>query len=265
MTTAKTALKPDLRLQRVPEFKLYVDSSSAVQILTDSGTVWCGPYGLTLLDAFTRPRPVREVLDQIQPQITGVQDWLDLAGTLLQLHKAGVLREQTEARPAVATRANSFASPPIHIAMLNDTTRTAGFLAAIREVVRPGDVVVDIGTGTGILAVAAARAGARHVYAIEASAIGKGARAVFEANGLADRITLLEGWSTQLTLPERADVLVSEIIGNDPLGESILEYTRDALQRLLKPGARLVPGRLRLFGLPITIPRDEVEVMSRSG
>ena len=117
---------------------------------------------------------------------------------------------------------------------------------------------MDIGTGTGILAIAAARAGARHVYAIEASGIGKLAKEIFKANGLTDRITLIEGWSTQVNLPEKADVLISEIIGNEPLGERVLETTMDAMKRLLKPNARLVPNKVKIFGLPVTIPFTEL-------
>jgi precorrin-6B methylase 2 len=142
--------------------------------------------------------------------------------------------------------------------MLNDCQRTASYLAAIREVVRPGDVVVDLGTGTGVLAIAAARAGASRVYAIEASKIGKSAKAIFEANGLADKITLVQGWSTQISLPEKADVLISEIIGNEPLGEQVLEFTLDASKRLLKPNARLIPSRLKIYGLAVTIPETEL-------
>jgi hypothetical protein len=141
---------------------------------------------------------------------------------------------------------------------LKDRARTSSFLAGISEVVRSGDIVVDIGTGTGVLAVAAARAGARHVYAIESSAIGESAKAIFEANGLADRITLLRGWSTEISLPERADVLVSELIGDEPLGENVLKVTKDARKRLLKPEARLVPSEVQIFGLPVTIPRAEL-------
>jgi protein arginine N-methyltransferase 1 len=120
--------------------------------------------------------------------------------------------------------------------------------------VRPGDVVLDIGTGTGILAAAAARAGARRVYAVEAGAIGKAAQAVFETNGLSDRVTLIEGWSTEIDLPEKADVLVSEILSHDVFGESVLETTLDARQRLLKPGARLIPAQLSIFALPVVVP-----------
>jgi type I protein arginine methyltransferase len=153
---------------------------------------------------------------------------------------------------------HGFGSPSVQARMLNDRTRTSSFLAGIGEVVAAGDIVVDIGTGTGVLAIAAARAGAKHVYAIEASDIGRSAQAVFDANGVADRITLVRGWSTRTTLPERADVLVSEIIGDDPLAEDVVQVTMDARKRLLKPEARLVPGKARIFALPVTISRDEL-------
>ena len=142
----------------------------------------------------------------------------------------------------------------MHIAMLNDRRRTASFLAAIRRVVRPGDVVVDVGTGTGVLAIAAAQAGAARVYAVEATGIGKLAEANFRANGLQDRITLVPGWSMHVTLPERADVLVSEMIGNDPFGEQAIEITADARTRFLKPDARMVPRRVSVFALPVAVP-----------
>lgn len=135
----------------------------------------------------------------------------------------------------------------LHLDMLNDRTRTLSFIEAIRETVRPGDVVLDVGTGTGILAAAAARAGARHVYAIEAGQIHRVARELFASNNLSDRITLVKGWSTQVELPERADVLISEVIGHEPLAEDVLETTWDAVARLVKPDARLVPRRLRIF------------------
>jgi type I protein arginine methyltransferase len=145
-----------------------------------------------------------------------------------------------------------------HVNMLNDQARTSNYLASIREVVRQGDVVVDIGTGTGIYAIAAAHAGARHVYAIEADHIAWGARRLFEANGLADRISLIQGLSTRIWLPERADVLISEVIGDEPLAEHVIGITQDALRRLLKPGARLIPSRVKIFGVPVTIPDAEL-------
>ncbi|HEV7858806.1 MAG TPA: 50S ribosomal protein L11 methyltransferase [Pyrinomonadaceae bacterium] len=146
----------------------------------------------------------------------------------------------------------------LHVDMLNDRTRTSSYLESIRRNVQAGDVVLDIGTGTGIYAMAAAQAGARHVYAIEAGPIARAARALFEVNGLSDRITLLRGWSTELWLPERADVLISEVIGNEPLAEGVVGVTKDALKRLVKPDARLVPSRIKIYGLPVSVPNKEI-------
>jgi protein arginine N-methyltransferase 1 len=142
----------------------------------------------------------------------------------------------------------------LHTVILNDRVRTSSFLEGIRDVVRPDDIVVDIGTGTGVLAIAAAHAGARHVYAIESGKIGEVAQNLFKANSLADRITLIKGHSTKINLPERADVLVSEIIGEEPLEEKVLEVMMDARSRFLKPTARLLPCAIQVFGLPVTIP-----------
>jgi predicted RNA methylase len=111
----------------------------------------------------------------------------------------------------------SGASLPLHLALLNDRRRTTSFLDTIATVVRPGDVVVDVGTGTGVLALAAARAGARHVYAIEMGGIADCAEGLFEASDASDRITLVRGRSLDVRLPERADVLVCELIGHAPL------------------------------------------------
>ena len=81
---------------------------------------------------------------------------------------------------------------------------------------------------------------------------------VFALNGVADRVTLLPGWSRQIELPEPADLLVAEVIGNEPLEEEILETTLDARQRLLAPHARLVPHTLTLFARPVHLPEAEV-------
>lgn len=249
-----TGLDPNLVLQRVPDLSLHLRSDNRIQISAEGKTVTSGPYALAVLDTFHQPTPFAEALRKLGKSSVGVQDWAAVAGTIVELYRAGVLRDQTQSRPETVY---GFGSVGVQARMLNDRIRTSSFLAGIGEVVTAGDIVVDIGTGTGILAIAAARAGARHVYAIEASDIGRSAQAIFEANGLADRITLVPGWSTRTTLPERADVLVSEIIGDDPLAEDVMQVTMDARKRLLKPGARLVPGRVRVFALPVTIPRGE--------
>jgi 16S rRNA G966 N2-methylase RsmD len=137
--------------------------------------------------------------------------------------------------------------------MLDDSRRTDAFVDAIRKSVRPDDVVLDIGTGSGILAITAALAGAKRVYAVEASDIAPIAERAIAANGVADRVTLIRDWSTRVELPERATLLVSEVIGADPLEEDLLRTTLDARRRLLRPDARLIPRRLELAVLPVSV------------
>ena len=141
-----------------------------------------------------------------------------------------------------------------HRTMLADEPRVAAFARAIAATVRPGDVVLDIGTGTGILAMLAARAGARTVYAIEATTVAELARRVVAANGFADRIVVVEASSHDVTLPERADVLVSELIWNGGPGEAIRATFLDAQARLLRPGARIVPARMETWVAPVDSP-----------
>jgi predicted O-methyltransferase YrrM len=251
-------IAPDTLLRRVSDLRLQIDSSNSVQVFTSQGVLECGPHTLLVLDAFYKPRTLSDALSKLRSQVVGSQDWINLTSTIVQLYQAGVLCVDSQDTPGLKADTRSYDGSSIHVRMLNDRTRTASFLAAIREVIRPGDIVVDIGTGTGIFAIAAAQAGAAHVYAIEASAIGRLARAAFEANGLADRITLIEGWSTQVTLPERADVLISEMVGNDPMSDYVLEVMIDARKRLIKPDARLMPSTVRVLGLPVSIPMPEL-------
>lgn len=150
------------------------------------------------------------------------------------------------------------ASPVVHAEMLHDRARMTAYFAAIAEIVKPGDVVVDLGTGTGILALAAAKAGARRVYAIEESEIGDVATDVFAVNGVADRVTLVRGRSSKIELPERANVLITETLGNDPLDEGLLFYVADAQARLLVPGATILPWRLRLVVQLVDVPEGRI-------
>jgi ribosomal protein L11 methylase PrmA len=254
-----TNLTPNLKLHRKPNIRVDINSSNNIQIRLDDGLYEVGPHGLAVLDAFYQPTSLSEAIQKLSSTVAGAQDWMALTTTIVKLYEAGVLQDEIQRTPQLETGKLSFGASELHVRMLNDQMRTSSFLAGIGEVIDTGDVVVDIGTGTGVLAIAAAWAGARHVYAIESSAtMGECAQEIFEANGLADRITLLKGWSTRLELPERADVLVSEIIGNEPLGEEVLEVTADARKRLLKPEARLIPGKVRIVGLPVTGPHSEL-------
>lgn len=240
-------------LQRVANLDLRLLSSNEIEVSLAGQTTHCAAVGLTILDLFSQPTAVNDALNKLK--VRGRQEWIELSTLIHNFYKAGILQDPQKRAPAFHA---GFAKAAIHLAMLGDRVRTASFLHGIQETVKPGDVVVDIGTGTGILAIAAARAGARQVFAIEASEMAEVATAIIAANGYADQITVLRGWSTQLELPERADVLVSEVIGNDPLDEKVLELTADAQRRLLKPAARLVPSQVKLFGLLVAIPQEQL-------
>lgn len=88
-------------------------------------------------------------------------------------------------------------------AMIEDTARIDGFIRAFRRVITRDTVVVDIGTGTGILALLACQLGARRVYAIEPDEAIQVAREAAAANGYADRVEYLQALSTAVTLPEQ--------------------------------------------------------------
>lgn len=134
-----------------------------------------------------------------------------------------------------------------HLSMLLDTARMDSYRRAIKASVQPGDVVVDIGCGTGVLSFMACEAGAKRVYAIEGGPVIEVARELAIDNGFADRIEFLGGWSIDVGIPEPADVLITETIGNAGLDEGIIAWTSDARQRLLRPGAVILPQRLRLW------------------
>ncbi len=138
-----------------------------------------------------------------------------------------------------------------HRQYLRDRHRLDAFARAIAATVRPGDRVIDLGSGTGVLGLFACRAGARIVYAIEATGIVGLAAEVRDANGFRDRMVFLRGHSTTLSVPEPADVLVTDQIGRFGFEGDILLYVEDARRRLLAPGARVVPAAIQLHVAPV--------------
>ena len=147
-----------------------------------------------------------------------------------------------------------------HHSMLVDRIRIDTFLKALMAVVRPGDVVVDIGAGTGVLSMFAIMAGARQVYAIEEGPIGEVATQAIERNGFSDRIELVRGRSTEVELPQKGTVLVTETIGNAGLEEGITAWVRDAHARLLSPDARVVPLSVAVMAAPVEVFSDHGEL-----
>jgi precorrin-6B methylase 2 len=129
----------------------------------------------------------------------------------------------------------------VHRTMIRDHVRTDAFRRAIEAVVRPGDVVLDVGAGTGILSVFAARAGATRVYALERTTIAVLAQEIADANGVGDIVRVVQGDAAEVDPPERVDVIVSEWLGGFGIDEGMLVPVIEARDRWLKPGGVMVP------------------------
>jgi protein arginine N-methyltransferase 1 len=121
-------------------------------------------------------------------------------------------------------------------------------------------VVLDIGTGTGFFAILAAKLGARKVYGIDPSDLVRTARELAAENGVGDRVEFIQDVSTRVTLPERADVIVSDLRGILPPLQGIVATVMDARARLLAPGGQLVPRMDVLMAAPLeaAAPWEEV-------
>jgi protein arginine N-methyltransferase 1 len=127
--------------------------------------------------------------------------------------------------------------------MTADRERFAAYSQAIKQAVRPGDSVLEIGCGPGLFALLACQAGARKVYAVDSEEIVYFARELAVANGFADRMEFIQSDSRKVQLPERVNVIVSDIRGSLPFFGHAIASIEDARQRFLAPSGRLIPQR----------------------
>ncbi len=127
--------------------------------------------------------------------------------------------------------------------MIGDAERFGAYSKAIAKAVRPGDAVLEIGCGPGVFALLACRAGAKKVYAIDSEDVVQFARQLAAANGFEDRIEFIQSDSRKAELPERVNVIVSDIRGVLPLCGHAISSIEDARQRFLAPGGILIPQR----------------------
>jgi ubiquinone/menaquinone biosynthesis C-methylase UbiE len=250
-----TDITPDTILCRAPDLRIDFNARNEPIANARTDRVSLGRHGLAMIDEFREATSVGEVLAKLKPRFQSSQEWIDALRLAAELHSILALIEPEEAQ-AESRRLTGFDQASIHIAMLNDRTRTKAFLQGIEQQVRPGDIVMDIGTGTGVLAMAAARAGAAKVYAIERGEIGEAAQRLFAENGFGDRIELISGRSTEISLPQPADLITGEILGHDALDEHAIETFLDASRRHLKPEGKILPRSARIHAVPVLVPED---------
>ncbi len=148
-----------------------------------------------------------------------------------------------------------------HRTLIADRARNDAFKRALAAVIRPGETTVaDIGAGTGLLALMAAKLGAREVFLYEAAEVAGVAAKVLKANR-ARNCHLMPCHSTEMEDPPKVDVVVSETLGNYPFEEHIIETLNDARRRFLKPKGCIIPGALAQFVAPVITNRIHRELI----
>jgi len=147
-----------------------------------------------------------------------------------------------------------------HGLMIGDPFRMVAYERALRELVRPGDVVLDLGAGTGVLSMYAARRGAR-VHAVESGPVAQVMRSLIRRNRLEDRITVHEADFRDLPVVEPVDLVVSDFMGRFVVDDGMLGAFY-AARKWLKPEGRFCPGRVELFLAPLCTPVPGVEAFS---
>ena len=130
-----------------------------------------------------------------------------------------------------------------HGQMLADASRMDAYAAALRQTVKPDSVVMDLGCGPGVFALLACKLGARRIYAVEPDNVIGVAREAAAANGFSDRIEFFEKLSTDITVPEPAGIIISDLRGVLPWFQQHIPSIIDARKRLLARGGVLIPRR----------------------
>ena len=168
--------------------------------------------------------------------------------TLAQLEQRGLIVTNDE--DALEWYFRSYGHPSVHRTFVSDSARTDLYRQAILELVQPGDVVIDIGTGTGILAMFAAQAGASVVHAIEPTPIIEHAKALAKTNGF-EQIVFHRADALELELDVQADVILADWIGHFVIWERIFPAVARLRDRCLKPEGRLFPMGVDLQVAPL--------------
>jgi protein arginine N-methyltransferase 1 len=144
--------------------------------------------------------------------------------------------------------------------MFSDRLRMDAYSSAISTYVKPGDVVLDLGCGPGVFALLACKAGARRVYAIDLNGIVEFGRHLAAVNGMGDRVHFLRGDSQLIHLPERADVIVSDVRGVLPLYSDAIATLEDARSRFLAEGGKMLPSSDTMICAVVEIPKQYHEI-----
>lgn len=149
--------------------------------------------------------------------------------------------------------------PYWHFEMLADVDRNDAYQRAIEKKVNENSIILDIGTGSGLLSMMAARAGAKQITACEMhQRLAATAQEIIKVNGYEQKIKVIAKKSNLVKIgeemPQKANLIISEILDVGALGEGVLPSLRHAMQNLAEPDVQLIPSRVNLYGQLIEIP-----------
>lgn len=243
----------------------YVVSQSLTLQITQSGKLAggnsvsrlpqeVGVDAIPVMQCFATPRTPRAALAKLKETWEFEDEGFRIVveGLIQQNFLTPARTDETPAGETASLTTTGFGTILPHHHMLRDNYRVMSYKSAISAHVA-GKSVVEIGCGSGVLSLFAAKAGATKVTAIEESAIAELAQEMFAANGCSSSIELRLGNSRDIQLNEPADVIIHEIIGVDPFAENVLPYIADARDRMLRKGGRLIPHRLEVFCIGIEV------------
>lgn len=241
------------RLQISPEAELYVtpDRSLIARNRASGATLELSPNVLIVLSQLVAPRAPSEVVASLD-SLFGL-DPTDVTAALEHLAEHDIIGAEAAAQPESSYFAG-YGDLGIHRMMVGDHARTDAFRRAIDAVVGPDSTVLDVGCGTGILSLFAARAGARHVDAVDNAQILEHARTLADDNGLAGAITFHGGDIDAVQLDGPYDVIVSEWLGHFAVTENMYTSVFAARDHLLAPGGIMIPAAVELWLAPIEDP-----------
>lgn len=157
--------------------------------------------------------------------------------------RSSVVLDPVELFPEVP---NIYSFPSVHADMMFDEARVGAYRNAINATVKEGDVVADLGAGTGLLTFLCLQAGARKVHAIERTDVIQWAKEIAARNGFLERIEFHHSDARETDLGEKVDVIVSELMGHVAFEEGMAETISLAKQRFLAPGGRAIPQTVTL-------------------
>ena len=218
------------------------------RILLRSETMGIGakvpPFIVAILAECHTPKTRAQVLQMLarfapQPNLSALEMMLN------QLIDANMLCDPQSATAHHMFR--SFADINVQRRMLADTVRMTTYKRAIERYVKPGMVVIDAGAGTGVLAIFAAKAGARKVYAIEHSDLAERITLLAKENGVESQIEVVQANFSTVQLPEKADVLITETFGAWALAEGAAPELKRCIESNLKNNGKCLPEKVSLY------------------